>query len=71
MYPYLNGLPSGVVALLEQAEASRERLRLAQLNRVEDRRMSQQAFDHEERRKGPRRWIEKRALAARVNVEDC
>lgn len=46
------------------------RIKLMNSDRVADRRVKAVAISHEDRRKGPRRWIEKRALMARQNVEN-
>lgn len=70
MYPYQIGLSSGVLAILEQAEKSRDRMRLVMEGRKDDRREKQEAIEFADRRKGPRRWLEKRNLEAGNSEKD-
>lgn len=47
-----------------------KRIKMMNSDRVADRRVKAVAITHEDRRIGPRRWVEKRALMARQNVEN-
>lgn len=67
---YLLPMDSHLLAVLEQCEASRERLRLANLHRKDDRREKQEAIEFADRRKGPRRWLEKRDIEDGIVEKD-
>lgn len=47
---------------IEMSEASRRRMEAHAAGRVDDRRTAQVSIEHEDRRKGPRRMAEKRAM---------
>lgn len=70
MDSYRVTMSSTLLAVLEQCEASRERLRLANMNRVDDRRVKQEAIEFADRRKGPRRFSEKRDQEAGNSEKD-
>lgn len=65
----MNKMSPELLYAIEQSELSRARTAALRAGRVPDRRVESVAIEHEDRRKGPRRWLEKRALMARANVE--